>query len=143
MRIVVVAIAAVTLNSAVTSAQTPSPALLILEKEDQKLAIVDPATLKVIGRVPAGIDPHEICVSADGKTAFISNYGAFSTAQHTLSVVDLAAQKPLPAIDLGALRAPHGIQTSDNKIYFTAEGSKAIGRYEPVTRKCRLDFRPG
>ena len=40
------------------SAQTPSPALLVLEKEDQMLAIVDPASLKIVGRVAAGADPH-------------------------------------------------------------------------------------
>jgi len=33
-------------------AQTPSPALLVWEKETH--AIVDPATLKIVGRVPAG-----------------------------------------------------------------------------------------
>ena len=43
-----------------TVAQTPSPALLVLEKEDSALAIVDPQTLKVVGRVPSGPDPHEV-----------------------------------------------------------------------------------
>src|ERR1700722_18795208 len=112
------------------SAQTPSPALLVLEKDDQKVAIIDPASLKIAGRIPVGADPHEICVSSDGRTAYVSNYGAFATPLHTLSVVDLAAQKPLPAVDLGALRAPHGMQTVDDKIYFTVEGNKAIGRYD-------------
>ncbi len=116
-------------------AQIPSPALLVLEKDDHMVATVDPASLKVVGRVPVGADPHEICVSFDGKTAYISNYGAFATPLHTLSVVDLIAQKPLAAVDLGALRAPHGMQTVDDKIYFTVEGSKAIGRYDPAQRK--------
>src|SRR5262245_24886841 len=57
------------------SAQTPAPALLVLEKGDNSLAIVDPAALKILGRVPAGGDPHEIVVSPDGKLAYISNYG--------------------------------------------------------------------
>jgi YVTN family beta-propeller protein len=111
-------------------AQTPSPAFLVIEKADQKVVIVDPASLKIVGRVPVGADPHEICVSSDGKTAYVSDYGAFGTPLHTLSVIDLVAQKPLPAVDLGALLAPHGMQTVDDKIYFTAEGSKAIGRYD-------------
>jgi len=34
--------------------QTPSPALLVLEKEDKSPAIVDPATLKVARRVSLG-----------------------------------------------------------------------------------------
>ncbi len=115
-------------------AQTPSPVLLVLEKNDKTLAIVDPATLKVTARISAGEDPHEVAASEDGKYAYISNYGAFQNPQHTISVVDLSQQKALPAIDLGALRAPHGLDISNGKIYFTAEGSKMIGRYNPTTQ---------
>jgi YVTN family beta-propeller protein len=114
---------------------TPSPALLVLEKDDQSLAIVDPTALKVVARVEAGPDPHEVVASDDGKFAYISNYGAFSNPQHTLSVVDLVAQKPLPAIDLSPLLAPHGLQFLNSKVYFTVEGSKAIGSYNPTTQR--------
>jgi len=114
--------------------QTPSPALLVLEKNDKSLAIVDPGTLKVVGRVPAGEDPHEVVASDDGKFAYISNYGAFQSPQHTISIVDLPAQKALPAVDLGALRAPHGLEFVNGKVYLTAEGSKVIGHYDPATR---------
>jgi len=109
--------------------------LLVLEKEDKALAIVDPLSLKVLARAPAGNDPHEVVASEDGKSAYISNYGAFSTPLHTLSVVDLTARKALPAFELGALLAPHGMQLAGGKVYFTAEGSKAIGRYDPATQK--------
>ena len=119
----------------VAVAQVPSPALLVLEKNDKSLAIVDPATLKVTGRIPAGEDPHEIVASEDGKYAYISNYGAFQNPQHTLSVADLSQQKALPAVDLGALRAPHGLDIVGGKVYFTAEGSKVIGRYNPSSHQ--------
>ena len=118
------------------TAQTPSPALLVLEKDDKSLAIVDPASLKIVGRVDAGDDPHEVVASDDGKFAYISNYGAFgANPGHTLSVVDLANQKRLPSIELGALLAPHGLEFADGKVYFTAEGSKTIGRYDPSVQK--------
>lgn len=126
---------AVLFSVAIAAAQTPSPALLVLEKSDKSLAIVDPATLKVVGRIPAGEDPHEIVASEDGKYAYISNYGAFQNPQHTLSVADLTQQKALPAVDLGALRAPHGLDIINGKVYFTAEGSKVIGRYDPSTHQ--------
>jgi YVTN family beta-propeller protein len=116
-------------------AQVPSPALLVLEKNDKMLAIVDPATLKVTGRIPAGEDPHEIVASEDGKFAYISNYGAFQNPQHSLSVANLSQQKALPAVDLGALRAPHGLDIVSGKVYFTAEGSKVIGRYDPSSHQ--------
>jgi len=128
-------------GSSFAAAQIPSPALLVLEKNDRSLVIVDPRTLKVVGRVPAGEDPHEVVASADGNYAYISNYGAFQTPQHTLSIADLSAQKALPACHLGALRAPHGLELANGKVYFTAEGSKAIGRYDPATN--RVDWTLG
>jgi YVTN family beta-propeller protein len=117
-------------------AQTPSPALLVLEKSDEKLAIVDPATQKVVGRVPSGGAPHEVIASDDGKFAYISNYASQEAGQlKTLGVVDLTAPKTLTPVDLGALRAPHGLAFGDGKVYFTAEANKVIGRYDPVTHE--------
>jgi DNA-binding beta-propeller fold protein YncE len=115
-------------------AQTPSPALLVLEKSDNMLAIVDPATLKIVARVPAGADPHEVESSSDGKLAYISNYGGSDSSLHTISVVDLNAQKALPPIDLGALHSPHGLAFAGGKLYFTAETNKVVGRYDPATQ---------
>jgi YVTN family beta-propeller protein len=114
-------------------AQTPSPALLVLEKSDEKLAIVDPSSGKVTGRVPSGSAPHEVVASSDGKFAYISNYASQQGAFKTISVVDLAAQKALTPVDLGALRAPHGLWFADGKVYFTAEQSKVIGRVDPAS----------
>lgn len=112
---------------------TPSPALLVLSKQDHMLAIVDPASLKVIARIPVGDDPHEVVASTDGSRAYVSNYGF--GAFHTIAVVDLVHQKPLPAIDLGALRGPHGLAFRDGKVWFTAEAARSIGSYSPATGK--------
>src|SRR5208282_5763701 len=95
------------------SAQTPSPALLVLNKDENSLAIVDPASLKVVGRVTAGGDPHEVVASEDGALAFVSNYGASGKPFHTISVIDLVRQQALPPIDLGPLLAPHGLDVSN------------------------------
>jgi DNA-binding beta-propeller fold protein YncE len=116
------------------SAQTtPAESLLALSKQDHTLAIVDPATLKVVARMPVGEDPHEVIASSDGKTAYVSNYGFGS--YNTLAVLDLVGQKPLPSIDLGPLRGPHGLTFVGGKTWFTAEAAKAIGRYDPATKK--------
>jgi YVTN family beta-propeller protein len=108
--------------------------LLVLEKSDNSLAIVDPANLRIVARVPAGPDPHEIVVSADGKLAYISNYGGSDSALNTISVIDLASRKLLPPIQLGSLRSAHGLAFAGGKLYFTAETNKVIGRYDPTTQ---------
>jgi YVTN family beta-propeller protein len=109
--------------------------LLVLSKGDLTLAIVDPATQQVIGRVPSGPDPHEVAAAADGRTAYISNYGAGRGGFNTLTVADLVNFKALPPVDLGPLRGPHGMDAAGGKIYFTAEVNKAIGRYDPATKQ--------
>ncbi len=112
---------------------TPSPALLILSKADRVLSIVDPATRTIVAQVSAGPDPHEVVASAAGRFAYISNYGG--GAYNTITVVDLVHQSALPAIDLGPLRGPHGLEYAGGKVWFTAEVAKAIGSYDPSTHK--------
>ena len=113
---------------------TPSPALLVLNKAENSLAIVDPATKQVVARIPTGEGPHEIAASADGKIAVVTNYGAKNPG-HSLSVIDLVTQKEIHRVDLGPLGRPHGILFADSQFYFTAELNKLIARYDPATNK--------
>jgi YVTN family beta-propeller protein len=113
--------------------------LLALSKSDHTLAIVDPASLKVIGKAPVGQDPHEVIASADGKTAYVSNYGGGRF--HELNVIDLVNQKALPTIDTRPLFGPHGLVFVAGKVWFSAEGSKAVGSYDPAIAK--LDWSMG
>lgn len=112
---------------------SPSAALLALSKREHTLAIVDPATLKIVAKVPVGNDPHEVIASSDGKTAYVSNYGG--GAFNTLAVIDLVEHTALPPVDLGSLRGPHGLVFVGGKTWFTAEAAKAIGSYDPATKK--------
>lgn len=123
-----------TLNAPPALTATPSPALVVLNKAESVLVIVDPASLSVVAKVPTGPIPHEVAASSDGKLAFVTNYGAHQDGT-SLSVIDLVAQKELHRVDLGGLRGPHGIVVFDGKAWFTAEGSKAIARYDPASNK--------
>jgi YVTN family beta-propeller protein len=111
---------------------TPPRTLLALSKHEHTLAIVDPVALKVITRLPVGQDPHEVIASADGTKAYVSIYGF--GRYHALSVLDLLAQKALPDIDTGALNGPHGLAVAGGNIWFTAEGAKAVSRFNPSTK---------
>jgi YVTN family beta-propeller protein len=122
-----------------TAQSTPKRSLLALSKADHTLSIVDPATLRVIAKVPVGQDPHELVASADGNTAYVCIYGG--GAFHEINVIDLVAQKRLPDIDTRPLYGPHDISFVNNKLWFTAEGSKAVGRYDPASGK--LDWSVG
>ena len=108
-------------------------ALLVLEKDTQTLAMVDPAKLTVVARLPTGPDPHEVVASPDGTRAYISNYGGEGSTLNIISRIDLAKRQALAPASLGALRSAHGLDFIAGKVYFTAETSKVIGRYDPVS----------
>jgi YVTN family beta-propeller protein len=109
---------------------TPSPALIVLNKGDNAMAIINPANGRVVASIPVGQNPHEAAVSSDGKLAFSSNMQA-----NSISVIDLAAQKEVHRVELTNLRAPHGLYFAEGKLYFTAEGGHSIARYDPATNK--------
>ena len=108
--------------------------LLVLNKADHTMVAVDPATLKVTGTVPVGRGPHEVITSADGKIAYVANYGD-QVPNNSLSVIDLATMKETKRVDLGALMRPHGIAEAGGKIYFTSETSRTVARYDPAADK--------
>jgi YVTN family beta-propeller protein len=118
-------------------AQMPSPALVVLNKEDATLVVVDPQDGKIVGKVATGEGPHEVAVSDDGKLAFVGNYGG-QTPGHTISVIDLPERKELHRFDVTPLLRPHGMFFADGRLYFTAEMNKLIGRYDPAAN--RIDW---
>ena len=140
LRYSLVLLVATLLCLSVGAAGQQKPLLLVLDKPEGKLKIIDPEAKKVAGEVATGTGPHEVTVSADGKLAFVANYGD-QTPGDSLSVIDLQARKELRRVNLGALRRPHGIAESKGKIYFTAEVNKVVVRYDPAIDK--LDWLMG
>jgi YVTN family beta-propeller protein len=113
--------------------------LLALSKTDHTLSIVDPASFNILAKLPVGSDPHEVVASTDGKTAYVSIYGGGSL--HELNVFDLVGLKPLATVDTRPLYGPHGLVFVNGKAWFSAEGSKAVGSYDPASGK--LDWSMG
>lgn len=115
--------------------------LLATSKTNHTLTVVDPATLKIITKIPVGPNPHEVVVSPDGKTAYVSNPG--NSNLHEINVVDLTTFKRLPDIDTAPFLGPHGMAYLDGKLWFTAQGSKAVARYDVASAKIDLALGTG
>lgn len=109
------------------AAAAPTGTLLVLNKSDDTVSFIDLATSKVKATVPTGDGPHEVAVSADGKTAVIANYGDAAKPGKTLSVVDVHGKKVVRTIDLGNYSRPHGVAwLQGNEVAVTVEASKAL-----------------
>jgi len=130
------ALALVCILAPITAAEQGT--LIVLNKSDHQAAIVNPATFKVIVKLPTGQGPHEATVSPDGRWAYVSNYGSFRIFQqgerprmepgNTITVLDLKARAVKATFDLGAYRSPHGIWVSRDgkRLWVSCEGAKAV-----------------
>jgi len=105
---------------------TPKPALLVLNKADNALAIVDPASGKVVGLVPVGESPHEVTVSSDGTLAFVANFGARTITEIERVQTQIPVGKGPEAIDI----------SPDRKEVWTAHGGDGgVSIIDPATRR--------
>lgn len=104
-----------------------SGTLLVLNKSDNTVSLIDLASKQTVATIPTGVAPHEVAVSPDGKLAVVANYGNQQQAGSTLTVIDLPGKKQLKTIELGEYRRPHGITwLRGDEIAVTAEGNKAL-----------------
>lgn len=108
------------------AAQSASePRLLVLLRDASALAVVDPAEGTVLGRVPTVRGPHEVTATPDGRLAFVAS------PAEGISVIDLETLTEVRRLDTGAGSRPHDVRFAGGKLYFTVEGFKSIGRYDP------------
>ena len=122
----------------------PSPGLLLVaNKGDHTLGIIDPAAGRQIAAVPEdGVTGHEVAASAEGKFAFIPIYGSGGvgspgTDGRLLRVIDLARHQVAGTVDFGKGVRPHCavLNPKDGLLYVTTELNNSITVINPTTWK--------
>ena len=99
-----------------------SGTLLVGNKGEDTLSLVDLASGRERRRVPAGPAPHEVALSPDGRTAAVVAY-----AGEAIDLFDVQTGRRLRSIRLGEGARPHGlVWLSDGRIVATAEGRSAL-----------------
>ncbi|HEX2253691.1 MAG TPA: cytochrome D1 domain-containing protein [Thermoanaerobaculia bacterium] len=117
-----VALGAALLVAAPAAADT----LLVANKGEATLALVDLARGEVVATLPTGAGPHEVAVSPDGALAVVADYGGREPGS-TLTVVDVPGAKVVRTVDLGGHRRPHGVVFLDaRRVAVTTEGSGSL-----------------
>jgi sialidase-1 len=107
------------------SDKAAEPVLLVTNKHEDTLSLVDPRTLKTMAKVPAGHDPHELLITPDQRFAYLSNY---APPGNTVSVIDLAKKKLVRQIETDPYTRIHGAAMSPDgkRAYFTAGQSGVV-----------------
>jgi len=131
------------LSAAVPVAFAQHGRLLVAQKGDMSLAIVDPAAGTVIASVAeGGITGHEVAASPDGRLAFVPIYGNSGVGKpgtdgRNIVVIDIASQKVV-----GNFEFDHGVRPhcaifgpKDGLLYVTTELDQTVTIIDPKTLK--------
>jgi YVTN family beta-propeller protein len=125
------------------SSSGQSGLLLVCNKGEHTLGLIDPATGEQIAAVEEnGVTGHEVVASADGKLAFVPIYGNSGvghagTDGQLIRVIDLEKHAIVGTVDFGRGLRPHCamIGPKNKLLYVTTELSNSIAVIDPKTFK--------
>jgi YVTN family beta-propeller protein len=117
--------------------------LLVANKGDQSLGIIDPSSGKQIATVAeGGTTGHEVIASPDGRLAYVPIYGNSGVGKPgtdgtNMVVIDIAARKIVGNLDFGRGLRPHCpiIGPKDGMVYVTTENENSISIIDPRSLK--------
>jgi DNA-binding beta-propeller fold protein YncE len=117
--------------------------LLVANKGDQSLGIIDVAAGKQVATVAeGGKTGHEVVASPDGRTAYVPIYGDSGVGKpgtdgDRMVVIDIASRKVTGSVDFGHGVRPHlpVFGPKNGMLYVTTELDQAITIIDPKTLK--------
>jgi len=122
-------------------ASAPKGTLLVANKGDNSLGLIDVAAGKQVAEVAEdGVTGHEVIASSDGKLAYVPIYGNSGvgmpgTDGSNMVVIDLASRKVVGNVDFGKGVRPHCplFGPKNGLLYVSTELEKAIAIIDPST----------
>jgi YVTN family beta-propeller protein len=113
--------------------------LLVANKGNQTLGIVDPEAGREVAEIPeGGITGHEVAASPEGQTAFVPIYGNSGVGKpgtdgRTMAVIDLASRRLVKTLDFDKPLRPHCavFGPKNGLLYVTTELANSITVIDP------------
>jgi YVTN family beta-propeller protein len=126
-------------NSDNTQPSSNSALLLVANKADHTLGIVDPEMGRQLAAVPENdTTGHEVAASPDGGTAYVPIYGNSGVGKpgtdgRSMLVIDLASQKVAGKVDFGHGVRPHCpvFNPVNGELYVTTEIDNSVTVIDP------------
>ncbi len=136
------------------NASLRSQTLVVVEEGLGKVVEVDARNPTCRAEIPIGLKPHEIALSPDGRTAYVSNFGLLEAnfkvgvPGKTISVIDVSSAKEVSQLTLpaGPLAAPHGVKIRPNpkgmptELFTNAEIGDTMLVFDTASRKVLRTF---
>ena len=140
-RLVILSLITLCEISDLRAAEIPAGYLLVANKGDRTLSIVEPVSGVTVAAVPEnGVTGHEVVASPDGQRAFVPIYGNAGVGQlgtdgSVIRVIDLAKHEVVGTVDLGKGMRPHCavMGPKNGLLYVTTELDNSVTVINPAT----------
>ena len=127
---------------------TAAPELVVVEQEAGSVSAVNPRTGQVRASAKVGLNPHELVLSEDGATAWVSNFGiadydrSVGVPGTSVSTIRLADVKETGRLDSPGVKAPHGLKLrpGGTELYVNAEVGDRMVVFDVATGKVVRSF---
>jgi DNA-binding beta-propeller fold protein YncE len=106
--------------------------VVAVDKRGCRALFLDPTTFDEVEQLSLPARPHEVAVSSDHRTAYVSIYGNGiygnnSEPGHTIVAIDLASRALIGTLDVSPYLAPHGLAFGrDGLLYASCDHSGVI-----------------
>jgi DNA-binding beta-propeller fold protein YncE len=132
-------------ESANLNSPTGTTGLIMVDKVGGQVRFFDPNTDRELAAFAPdpqpGIKAHELAISPDHKTAYVTVYGDGVYGNnphpgHAVAIIDLATRRRVGSIDLAPYQAPHGIQVdASGTLYVACDLSRKVLVLDPRKRR--------
>lgn len=141
--IVLLGVGAFMLSGASVGGSPSGASLIVANKGDQAVGIINPHSGQQVAEVPEGGNTvHEVIASPDGKLVYAPIYGDSGVGKpgtngRKMIVIDLAQRKVVGDVDFGHGVRPHCPQfgPKNGMLYVTTELDKTISIIDPKSLK--------
>lgn len=114
----------------------PKEILLVLNKAEDTVSLIDTVNQRTIKTIPTGHGPNEVMVSPAGTWATIANMGSGQKRDKTVTVLRMPGGEVVRTIDLGEFQRPHGMAwLNESKFVTTTHEPEALHIIDVETGK--------
>jgi DNA-binding beta-propeller fold protein YncE len=119
---------------------TGSVGLLAIDKRGCKALFLNPATYRQEGQLDLPARPHELAISVDHRTAYVSIYGSGVYGNNpepgqTVAIIDIPSRQHTATLSVAPYLAPHGLMLdADGLLYVSCDASGVVAVVDPASR---------
>jgi len=112
----------------------PGSGLLYVTTElDKAVTIIDPKTLKVVGKIPTGQEQsHMLAVTRDGRRGYTANVGP-----GTVSVLDMAAHRTIAVVPISGTTQRISISRDDSMVFTADQTAPRMAVVDTATNRVK------